>query len=168
MMKGLPTCRYRGNFFVLASRQWSEAEVSALANDLSSLYVMPVKFEGEGQQRRCLELVLQCSCPPRVLLGFRTDMDRQGESRDVTAWPPRLDPRAHTVCRSLVLGLVSKFVAYSVPGVKGLPATIRKAYQFLKKTRYPRRWWIRPFLYALLRHGVGVGLLPKGLRFVAG
>ena len=69
---------------------------------------MPVKGEGSGSQSRCLELVVQCGTQARVLLGFRTDPDRQGESGDVTAWPPAVDPKARRVCRSFVLGLVAK------------------------------------------------------------
>ena len=105
-----------------------------------------------------------CETPLRCWLSFRDDPERQGESGDVVAWPPLSDPRAKTVCRALVLGLAAKIAHYFGAGICGLPATLRRAVQFLRRTHYPSHWWRRAFALALQRRGYGSVLLPKSLR----
>ena len=70
---------------------------------------------------------------PRVIVAFRTDPDRQGESQDVTSWPPRPDPRTRLVLDSLLQGLASKLRLYRVPGTGGFTAVIRQALAFFEK-----------------------------------
>ena len=66
-----------------------------------------------------------------------SDADRQGESNDVSSWPPWCDPRARSLIRPLLLGLAAKIVSYNVDGVHGLPASVRAAIQFLRGRGYP-------------------------------
>ena len=127
-----------------------------------------MKVEGAGQVRRCLEvrLTLQGQQGLRCVMAYRTDSDRQGESHDVTSWPPWQDPRARTLLPSLLMGLAAKLVVYHVDGVHGLPSSLRAAIGFLRARHYPSRAWLRPFGLALLRRGAPMGLLPRSLRRV--
>ena len=164
-----PSCRYRDNFFFCSPQGVDNIGIEELEGKLSDYYTMPVKFEGAGKTRRCLELLITADAPVKCLLGFRTDPERQGESGDVTAWPSVRDPRAKTVCRGMVQGVAAKIAQYFQEGLKGLPATIRKTMKFIKATGYPSKWWLRTLLLALLRRGVPLGILPKALRnIVAG
>ena len=79
---------------------------------------------------------------PRVVVAFRTDPDRQGESGDVDSWPPRGDPRVRLVLGSLLEGLAAKLRLYWVEGIGGFTAAVRAAYIFVKQRRYPRKWWV--------------------------
>ena len=82
-----------------------------MADKLTQHRNMPVKSEGVGLTRRCLELILTCKSPGRVVLGFRTDPDRQGESgesKDVVCSLPLGDPRARTVCNGQVASIARK------------------------------------------------------------
>ena len=130
---------------------------------------MPVKFVSVGPEVRCLELRVAVAPdrPLRVTVAFRTDDDRQGESRDVTSWPPRSDPRARLALPSLLQGLAAKLRLYRVAGTTGYPAALRRALRFVRERGYPTRWWVRPFAQALLRHGVPIGCLPRLLRNAA-
>ena len=161
-----PSCRYRDNFFFCTTTNADNIQTVELERRLSDYYSMPVKFEGAGKTRRCLELLVTADVPVKCLLGFRTDPERQGESGDVTAWPSVRDPRAKTSCRGMVQGVAAKIAQYFTEDVKGLPATIRRTVQFIKKTRYPSKWWLRTLVLALLRRGIPLGILPKSLRKV--
>ena len=126
---------------------------------------MPVKWVSAGSVFRCLELriTVEAGQQPRVAVVFRTDADRQGESGDVTSWPPRTDPRARLVLNSLLQGLAAKLRLYRI-GAKGFTGALRAALTFVRQRRYPKRWWVRPLALALLRNGVPVGCLPRLLR----
>ena len=144
----------------------SAGQVNALETELSTYYEMPIKFEGMGTSRRCLELCISL-CPSsgmKCILSYMTDAERQGEGQDVTAWPSVRDPRARSVCRSMVLGLAAKIARYFGPETRGLPATLRKTILFLKQTLYPSNWWKRCLLRALLNRGIRPSVLPKCLR----
>ena len=108
----VPTARYRDNFFVAPPENWSFSQQDSFAVALTRLYGMPIKLEGFGSMRRCLELWVEClpAGPCRAVLGFRTDSARQGESGDVVAWPPWCDPRAPS-CTVLLCGLAAKIVS---------------------------------------------------------
>ena len=160
------TSRYRDNFFVAFPFFPSLPDCQRLAPVLTNLLGMPVKFVSVGTEVRCLELRLGVAPdrPPRVTVAFRTDEDRQGESKDVTSWPPRSDPRARLVVSSLLHGLAAKLRLYRVAGTTGYPAAIRRALRFLRDRQYPKRWWVRQFAQALLRQGAPIGCLPRLLR----
>ena len=53
---GVPTSRYRDNFFALLPLPAEEAFLQASATDLSELLGMPVKLEGWGCSGRMLEI----------------------------------------------------------------------------------------------------------------
>ena len=83
MLSGLPSCRYRDNFFVaVTSAKCCPMEETAQA--LTVLLSMPVKPVSRSAVTRCLEVRVsfQKGAPPRPrsVLAFRTDADRQGES----------------------------------------------------------------------------------------
>ena len=168
-LMGSPTARYRDNFFVAFQNVPTPAVREELAVELSDLLRMPVKFENAGNAIRVLELriTVERGGPPRVLLAFRTDADRQGESGDVTSWPPLGDPRVQLVLPGLLQGLAAKIRLYHVPGTTGYTATLRRALAFVRQRGYPTRWWVRTFAMALLRHGAAVGCLPRLLRSAA-
>ena len=111
-----------------------EAELRSLAEEPSALYEMPIKLEGFGATRRCLELrlALNPAAGLKAVMAYRADADRQGESMDVTSWPPWRDLRARSLLRPLLLGLAAKLVQYHVDGVHGLPASLRAAVRFLR------------------------------------
>jgi hypothetical protein len=111
-----------------------------------------------------LRVAVEPGHAPRVVVAFRTDPDRQGESGDVDSWPPRGDPRVRLVLGSLLEGLAAKLRLYRVEGTGGFTAAVRAAYIFVKQRRYPRKWWVRRFGLALLRQGVPLGCLPRLLR----
>ena len=75
---------------------------------------MPVKFVSSGAEVRCLELPVSGRCrrrpgtAPKDVAAFRVDPDRQGESNDVTSWPPQSDLRARLVTSSLLQALAVK------------------------------------------------------------
>ena len=163
-LTGLPTARYRDNFFVVMPAGRAEEEHRATAMELSALLLMPVVFERAGRVARCLELRLSWAEEDRVKahLAYRTDADRQGESGDVRTWPEWSDPRTPALLRGLLAGLASKLVRYSAAGVGGFPSSIRAAVQFLRRRGYPSRR--RPFAAELVRHGAPAGCLPKNLR----
>ena len=130
---------------------------------------MSIKCVQRGETIRVLELRVSVCCGrPRVVVAFRTDADRQGESGDVTPWPPRGDPRVELVLRSLLEGLAAKLRLYRVIGAAGYTAAIRAAYHFVASHGYSRKLWVRPFALALLRNGVPVGCLPRLLRKAVG
>jgi len=165
-LSGLPTARYRDNFFVASPAERTAAERDRTAAQLSELLLMPVVFERAGRVARCLEVRLDWT-PDRAVkavLAYRTDADRQGESGDVRTWPERHDPRTPALLRGLLAGLASKVVRYTDSGVGGLPASIRQAVGFLRGRGYPSKWWLRPFGCELLRHGAPLGCLPNCLR----
>ena len=160
------TSRYRDNFFVAFASMPTPDECCKYTQALTGLLGMPVKFVSCGAEFRCLELRVSV-CPgtaPKVVVAFRTDQDRQGESNDVTSWPPRSDPRARLVTSSLLQGLAAKLRLYRAEGTGGYTAAIRAALAFVRKRGYPSRWWVRPFAQALVRHGVPPGCLPRLLR----
>ena len=131
---------------------------------------MPVKFVQRGTCIRLLELRVTVVPvgPPKVVVAFRTDADRQGESQDVTSWPPREDPRARLVMCSLLEGLAAKLRLYRAPGTAGYTSAIRLALRFVCQRGYPKRWWLHRFARALVRQGVPLGCLPRSLRRVLG
>ncbi len=88
----------------------SDAECDALADVLTAMLGMPIKWVQRDRTIRVLELrVTVGPGRPRVVVAFRTDSDRQGESGDVTSWPPPPgDPRVPLVLRSLLEGLAAK------------------------------------------------------------
>ena len=53
------------------------------------------------------------------VLVFRVDADRQGESMDVTSWPPRRDPRLKPLLGSLLASLATKIRLHRAEGVPG-------------------------------------------------
>jgi hypothetical protein len=167
-LSGLPTARYRDNFFVVFREERTAAEREGTAAELSILLLMPVGFERAGRVARCLELRLDWTgeAAVKATLAYRTDADRQGESGDVRTWPEWQDPRAPALLRGLLAGLASKLLRYSEPGVGGLPASIRRAVRFLRQRGYPTHRWYRAFGCELLRQGAPMGCLPKGLRAV--
>ena len=59
-----------------------EAELRSLAEELSALYEMPIKLEGCGANRRCLELRLPLNPAAglKAVMAYRADTHRQGES----------------------------------------------------------------------------------------
>ena len=160
------TARYRDNFFVAFSFFPSEFECCELASALTEMLGMPVKWISTDSDFRCLELrlTLRAHMPPKVVVAFRTDADRQGESKDVTSWPPRTDPRARLVVHSLLQGLAAKLRLYRVAGTGGYTAAVRAALGFVRNRRYPKRWWVRPFALALARNGVPTACMPRLLR----
>lgn len=160
------TSRYRDNFFVVVKEERSAAERERTAADLSALLMMPVKFERAGREARCLELRLCWAdgCGLKAVLAYRTDADRQGESGDVRTWPEWSDPRTPALLRGLLAGLAAKLVCYADEAVGGLPASVRRAVQFLRARGYPTRKWLRPFGCELLRRGVPYQCLPKCLQ----
>ena len=131
---------------------------------------MPVKLEGWGCCRRMLEVRVEAgaSGAVRSVLAFRDDADRQGESGDVTSWPPRRDPRIKPLLGSLPRhGLAAKIRLYHADGVPGLCASWRLALQFLRRRGYPTKWWLRPLALPALRQGMPAGVLPRLLRCAA-
>ena len=170
-LEGLPTARYRDNFFVVLREEWSDAQRQTTAKEMSDLLLMPVGFERGGRVARCLELRIDWSAKPdavKATLAYRTDADRQGESGDVRTWPEWRDPRAPALLHGLLSGLAAKVVRYAAPGVEGLPASVRGAVQFLRRRNYPLKRWMRPFGLQLLRHGVQLSCLPRCLRTALG
>jgi len=169
-LSGLPTSRYRDNFVVVVKQEWSPACCEELAGALSALLMMPVQFERSGRRARCLELRLEWrdEHPVRATLAFRTDDDRQGESKDVRTWPEWGDPRTPGLLNGLLTGLASKVARYTTKGVGGLPASIRGALRFLAERGYPKKRWLRPFALELVRLGVPAACLPRGLREILG
>jgi hypothetical protein len=166
---GMPTSRYRDNFFALLPLPEEEAFLQSAAADLTDLLGMPVKLEGWGCCRRMLEIRAEVgqSGAVRCVLAFRDDADRQGESGDVTSWPPRCDPRTKPLLRSLLAGLAAKLRLYHSEGVPGLCASWRLAVQFVRRRGYPTKWWLRPLALAALRQGMPAGVLPRVLRRAA-
>jgi hypothetical protein len=163
---GVPTARYRDNFFVAWPKSTDEETQGgpALAKQLSVLLGMPVKWEGCGKQRRVLELHVDVTNKVRAVLGFRTDSDRQGESGDVTCWPDAQDPRARMVLGSILLGLAAKIRLYFGTTNVGYTATLRRVVKFLKERCYPDGWWRRQLALALMRHGARAACLPRCIR----
>ena len=169
-LHGLPTSRYRDNFFVVVPVEWDSEQTRLLAVALTDLLLMPVQFERGGRLARCLELRLEWrdGYSVKATLAFRTDSDRQGESGDVRTWPEWRDPRTPGLLHGLLAGLASKVVKYSAKEVGGLPASIRGALRFLSGRGYPKKRWFRPFGLELVRLGIPAACLPKGLRRVLG
>jgi hypothetical protein len=159
---GLPTARYRDNFFVACSDSCLPAVLGRGAVVLSELLGMPVKLEGSSPQRRMLEVVLAVGPPTKCILAFRDDSDRQGESQDVTSWPNRADPRLPQLLHSLLSGLAAKIRLYHSAGTPGFTASWRRAYAFLKRRGYPSK--LRPLALAALRQGAAVQALPHAMR----
>ena len=139
---GVPTSRYRDNFFAMLAVPAVDGELCAVVADLTELLGMPVKLEGSGCCRRMLEIRADASvCGGlRATLAFRDDGDRQGEPGDVTSWPPRLDPRSKPLLGSLLAGSAAKIRLYHAHGVPGLCAWCRLAYQFARRRGYPTKW----------------------------
>ena len=166
MLLQCPTTRYRDNFFVVLEEEPTEAQRDATAAALSLLLAMPVVFERGGRVARCLELRISWGCAEKVkaVLAYRTDPDRQGESRDVRTWPEWQDPRTRSVLHGLLAGLASKLVTYSHDNVGGFPASLRQALRFLRARKYPTKAWLRPFALQLARLGVPLVALPRALR----
>jgi hypothetical protein len=161
----LPSARYRDNFFTVIPVEWSSTDIERLAQELSALLLMPVQYERHGQELRCLETRLTwVEGSLSVVLAYRTDVDRQGESGDVTSWPLWTDPRTPSILHGLLSGLAAKLLRYTSPAVHGLPKSIRHAVQFLRQRGYPPRHWMRAFAVALLRYGAPPGCLPRALR----
>ena len=166
-LAGLPTARYRDNYFVgLSASAASGLDAQSLASQLSTLLAMPVKFEQVGAELRCLELQFHFlpERPVHVTVAFMTDVDRQGEAGNVTAWPGRWDPRTPRVLPGLLAGLAAKLRQYRAPGTGGYTAAIRRAVSFVRAKGYPSHWWMRRFALSLLRQGVPVPCLPPLLR----
>ena len=160
------TARYRDNYFAVVSDP-SLCPMQETADALSQLLCMPVKPVGRASSARFLETRLSfVSGTARCTLAFRTDLDRQGESKDVVAWPPSFDPRTRMLIGGMIMGLVSKLRFYSANGISGFTATVRRIYQFLKDRGYAKRWWLRPLAVALVRVGVPPACLPRMLRMV--
>ena len=140
--------------------------MESTAKSLLKLLCKPVKPVGRAFKARFLETQIAFDGnKTRCVLAFRTDPDRQGESKDVTSWPTCFDPRARMLIPGLVMGLVSKLRFYSASGVAGYTATVRKMYQFMKSLSYPKRWWLRLLAVALVRVGAPIVCLPALLRF---
>ena len=167
-LAGVPTARYRDNFFAVLREQPSAETHLETAQALSKLLLMPVCFERGGRIARCLELRIDWTGDSKVktVLAYRTDVDRQGESGDVRTWPEWRDPRAHAVLHGLLVGLAAKLVMYSDESVGGLPASLRKAVRFLRQRCYPTKRWLKPFALELSRLGVPYCILPRPLRKV--
>jgi hypothetical protein len=163
-LSGLPTARYRDNFFVACLPLMLPEILGRGAAMLSELLGMPVKLEGSSQQRRMLEVVLSTGPPAKCVLAFRDAADRQGESWDVTSWPCRADPRLPQLLHSLLSGLAAKIRLYHSAGTPGFSASWRQAYAFVKRRGYPSKRWLRPLAMAALRQGAAVHCLPKVLR----
>ena len=161
----MDTASYRDNFFMVPTAAILNDAQLMLATELSAFYEMPVKLEGAGFVRLCLEMRLHCQAGSgiKATLAYRNDADRQGESHDVSSWPPWCDPRARSVLHSLLCGLAAKIAAYHVDGLHGLPASVRAAVQFLRGRGYPTKKWLRPFALALLHRGVPRKSLPRSL-----
>ena len=85
----MDTARYRDNFFMVPTAAILNDAQLMLATELSAFYEMPVKLEGAGSVRWCLEMRLHCQAGSgiKATLAYRTDADRQGESHDVSSWP---------------------------------------------------------------------------------
>ena len=168
MLVNTPTARYRDNFFVVLPGEPSEAERQATASALSDLLLMPVGFERGGRVARCLELRIDWSHSTMItaVLAYRTDDDRQGESRDVRTWPDWRDPRTPLVLRGLLAGLATKLTNYADPALGGFSASLRQALRFLRSKHYPTKHWMRSVALQLLRLGVRFSLLPRALRKV--
>ena len=91
---GMLTARYRDNFFVAVPHPWAADQRAVAADELSELLQMPVVPERGGDEARCLELRIKWvskanaklgekSGTVKVVLAYRTDADRQGESGDL-------------------------------------------------------------------------------------
>ena len=92
------SARYRDNFFVVVSSEWTTEQMEALGRGLTALLLMPVGLERCGRELRCLETRLRWRDDVvSAVLAYRTDADRQGESQDVTSWPEWKDPRTGSV-----------------------------------------------------------------------
>ncbi len=102
------------------------------------------------------------------MLAFRTDDDRQGESKDIESWPSRDDPRTKMLLPGLLHGLAAKLRFYTTEEAQGYTATINGMYQFVKAKGYPSGWWWRPFALALLRVGARREVLPRPLKVSLG
>ena len=76
LLCGLPTARYRDNFFVACPQPRLAELLNHGAAALTLLLAMPVKLEGSGSQRRMLEVVLSAGTPVKAVLAFRDDPDR--------------------------------------------------------------------------------------------
>lgn len=163
-LQAVPTARYRDNFFVVWPVGRTRSGGAELAGELTTLLGMPVKWEGEAEQRRILELHVDVTNGVRCTLGFRTDADRQGEAKDTTCWPSRNDPRSRKLCGAILLGLASKIRVYHDSAATGYTATWRKVVQFVKEKKYPARWWRRRLALAAVRNGARAINLPKCLR----
>ena len=165
-LAGLPTARYRDNYFVAQTAHSLDMDYHVMAAELSTLLAMPVKFEQAGAEVRCLELRLGFSSGQsvHVTVAFRTDADRQGEAQNVTAWPGRYDPHTPKVLPGLLAGLAAKLRHYRARGTRGFTASIRRAVSFVREKGYPSKWWVRKFALCLIRQGVPVGCLPRLLR----
>ena len=156
---------YRDNYFAAVSNT-TDCSLESTAKSLLKLLCKPVKPVGRAFKARFLETQIAFDGnKTRCVLAFRTDPDRQGESKDVTSWPTCFDPRARMLIPGLVMGLVSKLRFYSASGVAGYTATVRKMYQFMKSLSYPKRWWLRLLAVALVRVGAPIVCLPALLRF---
>ena len=92
-----PTARYRDNFFVTFTASPTSPACVNIAELLSTMLGMPVKWVSAGSVFRCLELriTVEAGQQPRVAVVFRTDADRQGvggcyllASPDRSASPP--------------------------------------------------------------------------------
>ena len=169
MLSGQLSCRYRDNFFAaVPSAECCPMEDTAQA--LTALLSMPVKPVSRSAVMRCLEVrvTFQEGLPPKSVLAFRTDADRQGESGDIESWPDREDPRLPVVLPGLLTGLAAKLRFYTAPGVRGYAATIREMYRFVQRKGYSTGSWMRPFALALLRVGARPAVLPRALRRVLG
>ena len=164
-LDNVPTARYRDNFF-LGMEMPFKVPLEAVAQGLTVLLDMPVKLEGFGTTRRFLEVKLELRNTPKIHaeLAFRDDADRQGESNDVSSWPPRHDPRIRQLLPALLAGLASKIRQYHAKETGGLTASWRRAVQFLKRRAYPEKWWRRPLALSALRQGIARRLLPRCLR----
>ena len=160
--------RYRDNVLVrVTGPQYCPLDLTA--TELTALLSMPVKGVGRGAQARCLEVHLRLGAAvPCCILAFRTDADRQGESWDVRSWPEVDDPRTPMILPGLLMGLASKLRFYTLEGVGGYTATIRRMYQFVKSKGYPSSWWVRPLALALLRVGAVLYCLPPLMREALG
>ena len=168
MLLNCPSTRYRDNFFVVLQIEPTEAQRRATAEALSALLLMPVVFERGGRVARCLELRISWidAAKLKATLAYRTDADRQGESKDVRTWPEWKDPRTSTVLHDLLAGLAVKLVTYSHDSIGGLPASLRQALQFLRARKYPPKAWMRPFALQLSLRGVPYTALLRALRKV--
>ena len=117
--------------------------------------LMPVVFERGGREARCLEIRLDWQCPSNVsvVLAYRTDGDRQGESGDVVSWPRWKDPRTTKVLNGLLSGFASKLCRFGHPQMAGFSKSLRMGVQWMRQRKYPTKYWLRPLGLALLRFG---------------